>query len=195
MKDFHRSTGLAITVLALCLATPSRAQENLDSGKTGAQLFASDCALCHKTPQGLKKAGGLLGLSSFLREHYTASRESADAVAKYLESLPNEPAPAAKRTGSSKRTAKGDEKIKPDEKKPGEKKSQAKSGVEKSLNPSESKSKSPETKSDAAKPAESKAEAKPEAKSDETKPAESKASEQKPDPAPAAKPDKPQKTD
>jgi hypothetical protein len=181
-----------MAMLMLALATPSQAQENLDSGKTGAQIFASDCALCHKTPQGLIKSGGLFGLSGFLREHYTASQETANVVAKYLESLPNGPTPAVKRTGSPKRAAKGDEKIKLDEKKPGEKKSEAKSGEEKSPKSSESKPKlskpkSPETKSGEAKPSEPRA--------SEKKPAETKASEPKPDPAPATAPDKPEKSD
>ena len=123
---FDRCTGLAIAVLALFLATPSWAQDNLDSGKTGEQIFASDCAICHKSPQGLNKSGGLFGLSGFLGVHYTASQKVADTVAKYLESLPNAPEP---RRGANKRTAKGEEKLKLDGKKPGEKKpDEAKAG-------------------------------------------------------------------
>jgi hypothetical protein len=57
------------------------------SAKPAPALFASDCtgAGCHKGPQGLGKR---LGLASFLREHYTNSRESAAALANYLASLP-----------------------------------------------------------------------------------------------------------
>jgi hypothetical protein len=65
-----------------------QAQENIDAGKSAAQLYASDCAICHKSAQALNKsAGGLFGLESFLREHYTASRESAAVIAAYLNSL------------------------------------------------------------------------------------------------------------
>ena len=103
---------LLIGAWAVCLATGAGAQESLDHGKSPAQLFASDCSICHKSPQGLAKSGGLLGLDSFLREHYTASWESAIAIANYLKSMEGPAAPGR----ASKRTAKGDEKAKADEK-------------------------------------------------------------------------------
>jgi hypothetical protein len=171
------------------LGAPAGAQENLDAGKTGAQIFASDCTLCHKSPQGLSKSGSLFGLSGFLSEHYTASKQSAEAVAKYLASVPDAPAPAAKRGGPVKRTAKGDEKTKRDEKKTGEKKPEDKSGEDKSPKSSESKPKLSEKKSTDAKPADSKSESKP----DEKKPDEAKASEPKPQSKPESKPDEPKK--
>ena len=61
------------------------------SAKPPAQLFASDCtgAGCHKGPQGLGKNAGIGGLSGFLREHYTNSRESAAAMANYLNKVPS----------------------------------------------------------------------------------------------------------
>jgi hypothetical protein len=94
-------------VLALCPLPHARAQEAPPppqgvsrgenfSAKPPAQLFASDCtgAGCHKGPQGLgKKANGIGGLSGFLREHYTNSRESAAALANYLSGQPSGPAP------------------------------------------------------------------------------------------------------
>jgi hypothetical protein len=60
------------------------------SAKPPAQLFASDCtgSGCHRAPQGLAKDRGQFGLASFLREHYTNSRESAAALAAYLSSFP-----------------------------------------------------------------------------------------------------------
>ncbi len=87
MMGFNRGIGLAIAVWALWLAGPAGAVENLDSGKTGAQLFASDCATCHKSAASLGKAGGLFGLSNFLRQHYTTSNQSAAVIAAYLESV------------------------------------------------------------------------------------------------------------
>ena len=66
----------------LCVTGVAGAQENLDQGKSPAQLFASNCAICHKSPR-LAKAGEILGLDSFLREHYTASKELAGALAAY----------------------------------------------------------------------------------------------------------------
>ncbi len=89
-------------MLALYCVGPALAQENLDSGKTGAQLYASDCAICHKTPAGLTKNSGIMGLDGFLREHYTASRESAGAIAAYLQSVDKGPAPTTKRNARIK---------------------------------------------------------------------------------------------
>ena len=83
--------GPIIGLVTLILAGPAAGQESLDKGKTPAQLFASDCSPCHKSPQGLAKSGGLFGLDGFLREHYTASRESAAAIANYLKSMEGGP--------------------------------------------------------------------------------------------------------
>ncbi len=99
----------AVAVLALLFVVPASAQENLDLGKTPAQLFASNCAICHKSPQNLAKSGGLFGLESFLREHYTASRESAAAISKYLQAVDAAPSAPAKR---AKRTATGSDRPK-----------------------------------------------------------------------------------
>lgn len=99
-----RGTLLLIGSLALCIASWAGAQENLEKGKTAAQLYASDCAICHKSPQSLK-APMIFGLESFLREHYTASRESAAAIASYLNGLKKPEPPrgrAAKRTSQAK---------------------------------------------------------------------------------------------
>jgi mono/diheme cytochrome c family protein len=114
MTVLRYGIGAAVGVAMLCIPGVAGAQENLDQGKTPAQLFASNCSICHKSPQGLAKAGGILGLDSFLREHYTASKESAGALAAYLKSMDTGPAAPARVT---KRSAKGDEKTRPDEKK------------------------------------------------------------------------------
>ena len=78
------SVPLVVVCLVLCLPSSIGAQENLDKGKTGAQLYASDCAICHKSPRSVTQSPGIFGLESFLREHYTASRESAAKIAAYL---------------------------------------------------------------------------------------------------------------
>ena len=193
MTEFNRGIGPAMAVLAFALAGPAGAQENLDQGKSGAQLYAADCAICHKTPQASGKSGGLLGLSSFLREHYTASRESADMIATYLQSFGNAPA-SSKPAG--KRKAKADDKGKPEEKK-------SKPGEAKSNKPD----KSAESKATGAK-TEPKTEPKSEPKSDksdlksEPKTSGPKSGDAKPEAAKPAKaktgepkPDKPQKPD
>lgn len=145
---------LAAAVLALCTAAPAAAQENIDAGKSPAQLYAQNCAICHKTPHGLTKALGAYGLQNFLREHYTASRESAVAIAAYLAAIDRGPPPRAVRRGPRKEAAKHEEKAK----KGGEAKpASAKPEDAKPATP-------PEAKADA------KPDAKPEAKSD-SKPA------------------------
>ena len=103
-----------IGLATVILAGPAAGQESLDKGKTPAQLFASDCSPCHKSPQGLAKSGGLFGLDGFLREHYTASRESAAAIANYLKSMEGGASGSGRAT---KRATKGDEKGKPEAKK------------------------------------------------------------------------------
>lgn len=170
--------GVAVGVL-LALAAPAGAQENLDQNKSPAQLFASDCSICHKSPNGLGKAGGLFGLDSFLRVHYTSSRESADRLAKYLQAFANAPEPAARQ---SKRPARGSDKEK--SKKPAE----AKAGIKDEAKKETKETPKAESKSDAKPEAksESKPESKPEAKA-EAKP-EPKA-ESKPEAKPEAKPE------
>jgi hypothetical protein len=74
-----------ISSLALCVASAAGAQGNLEEGKTAAQLYASDCATCHKSPQSVNNTKWLFGLESFLRQHYTSSRESAAILAAYLK--------------------------------------------------------------------------------------------------------------
>src|ERR1700690_599893 len=162
MSGFWRRLICIFGVVGSLAAAGADAQENLDSGKSGGQLSASNCALCHKSPQALSKSGGLSG---FLREHYTSSRESAAIIATYLESLGTPPTPG-KRTGATKRTAKGDEKAKADEKK-----AKPKTGETQSVKPDDT-GKPPEAKTSGPKPSEPKTEPK-----SKLKPPDAKASE------------------
>ncbi len=95
------------------------AQEDLNRGKSAQQLFASDCADCHRNPRSIKQRDNANALADFLRVHYTASRESAAAIAGYLVSLggpveaakpavvrPARPKPAATDQGKSGQAAK-----------------------------------------------------------------------------------------
>lgn len=164
MARSSRGIRLAAGILAIGWGSAAWAQDNLDRGKSGAQLYASDCAICHKSVQGLSRAGGLFGLESFLRQHYTASRESAAVIAGYLKDVDRGPPPAAARGRTPKRTAKGGERGKPGAAKP----AQVKAAEPK---PSESK---PAEKSSDAKPSEPKPS---EPKPVEAKPAEPKANE------------------
>jgi hypothetical protein len=68
----------------------ARAQEggkpplDYSAGKTPAQLFASDCTSCHKSPQGLARGKDQSSIASFLRAHYTTKPATAGALAAYL---------------------------------------------------------------------------------------------------------------
>ena len=105
MSDLRMlSVPLVIGALALCIASSAEAQENFDKGKTAAQLYATDCAICHKSPQSITQAPGLFGLESFLREHYTASRESAASIAAYLKRL-EKPSAGLRRGQAAMRTS------------------------------------------------------------------------------------------
>jgi mono/diheme cytochrome c family protein len=90
------SVRVAFTFLILTVAGSAQAQGDLDRGKTGAQLYASACATCHKSPPSISKTKWLFGIESFLREHYTSSSESAAILAAYLkgqEKPPNKSQP------------------------------------------------------------------------------------------------------
>lgn len=67
-------------------STPQTEPTNLDEGKTPAQFFASSCAVCHQSGQGLAKGRGAGTLASFLRQHYTTSSAQANTLAGYLAS-------------------------------------------------------------------------------------------------------------
>ncbi len=168
---------IAVVIAALALVAGiagSRAQErmqlaqSLEAGKTPAQLFASDCAICHKSPQGLGKSAGMFGLSSFLREHYTASKESAAALSNYLSSVGGERSTPQLRTGKP-RPPKGEERAKASDGKPAEAKPAA-------AKPGDGKKPGSKAADDNASSANSGpgADSKPETKPAEARPAESK---------------------
>src|SRR5215217_4852366 len=73
-----------VALLTGLAATGAYGQQDLDAGKTGPQLFAQDCAACHKSPQGLVKTISGGALVGFLRQHYTSSSASANMIAGYL---------------------------------------------------------------------------------------------------------------
>lgn len=153
MMFLDRGIRQAVVVLALIGVAPAAAQENLYANKTPAQIFATDCSMCHKQAQSLAKAGGPLGLGieSFLRSHYTASRESAGLMARYIQSL-DAPAAAPER----KRSNTAAKPKKPAEAKPGDAKPEEKKAEPASASKPEAK---PEAKPAEAKPAEKPAEA------------------------------------
>jgi len=79
------------------LPAMAQAQTNIDQGKSPAEIFANDCATCHKSARGLANGRGSSGLASFLVEHYTASKDQAAALAAYVMGAGGgEAAPAAR---------------------------------------------------------------------------------------------------
>lgn len=150
--------GLAFGLGTLLLTNYAGAQDSLEQGKSAAQLFASDCVLCHKSPQGLAKGGGMFGVQNFLRQHYTTSKETASAIAAYLEAMDRAAGPAP-RGAPPRRAARGDGTSKPAAKKPEAKPGEA--GQEGSQQAKPSEPKASESKPSEAKPAEPRVESKP----------------------------------
>ena len=81
-----RALSLAtVTLLVGCLAAVGvHAVENLEAGKTPAQIFSSTCNVCPKSPRGLLKSVPASSLPSFLRQHYTTSSDMASVLASYV---------------------------------------------------------------------------------------------------------------
>jgi hypothetical protein len=69
-------------VLGMLAAAPLAAAmgQNLDAGKSGAQIFSEVCSNCHRSPRELRSNPG----TSFLREHYTTGSEMASTMSAYL---------------------------------------------------------------------------------------------------------------
>ena len=78
--------GLAMAMaMAMALAPAmALAQVNIDQDKSAAQIYAGDCAACHKSVRGLANGRDAGALAGFLSEHYTASAKEAAAVAAYV---------------------------------------------------------------------------------------------------------------
>jgi hypothetical protein len=79
-----RGVAPAIGLLIALAPALAQAQTNIDQGKSPAEIFANDCATCHKSARGLANGRGSSGLASFLVEHYTASKDQAAALAAYV---------------------------------------------------------------------------------------------------------------
>ena len=78
-----RSLTIIIVALTGGLARP----QDLDRGKSGAQLFATNCVTCHHSPKGLAQDRFSWTLSSFLQQHYTDNPASAQVLTAYLQSI------------------------------------------------------------------------------------------------------------
>ncbi len=94
---------LSLIIIVALISAAAWAQD-LDRGKSGAKLFAANCANCHHSPRGLAKGRFSWTLSYFLRQHYTSGSVSAQELAAYLQSvdLPRAKAAPATRKSRSK---------------------------------------------------------------------------------------------
>src|SRR5262249_24068747 len=70
--------------------------EDLDHDKSASKLFADTCASCHRSARGLAKGRFSLTLWFFLKQHYTSSSASAQALTAYLQSV-DAPRPKSQR--------------------------------------------------------------------------------------------------
>ena len=83
----NRALSLAAVTLLIggFAVAPAVAQnQNLEAGKSPAQIFAGACNECHKSPRGLMKTVSAGSLSGFLKEHYTTSPDMASLLSSYL---------------------------------------------------------------------------------------------------------------
>ena len=67
------------------LIAPAGAQ-NIDAGKSPAQIFSDTCAACHRNARELRRTS-----ASFLRSHYTTGQEEAAAMSSYLAGIAVDP--------------------------------------------------------------------------------------------------------
>ena len=81
----RRLRSLIIIIVALTGGL-ARAQD-LDRDKSGAKLFATNCAGCHHSPSRLAQDKVSWTLSYFLQQHYTSTPASAQALTAYLQSI------------------------------------------------------------------------------------------------------------
>jgi hypothetical protein len=84
MPGILRCFAAAIRLFIGLIPVLGHAQTNIDQGKSPAEIFANDCATCHKSARGLANGRGSSGLASFLVEHYTASKDQAASLAAYV---------------------------------------------------------------------------------------------------------------
>lgn len=78
--------GLAPALFLAATLAPAiaLAQVNIDQNKSAAQMYAGNCAVCHKSVRGLANGRSAGALAGFLSEHYTASAKEAAGLAAYV---------------------------------------------------------------------------------------------------------------
>jgi len=105
-----RALSLAAAGLVGCLVATAGWAQNLDAGKSPAQLFNGSCSACHKSARGLLRTVPPSSLPGFLRQHYTTGTDMAQALSGYL--ISNGAAAAEPRGGKRSRQDSGN--LRPD---------------------------------------------------------------------------------
>ena len=78
-----RALSLATMLMIVVFAGDAGAQ-NLEAGKSAAQMFSGNCASCHKAVRGLLRTVPPGSLPGFLRQHYTTGPDMAGILSAYL---------------------------------------------------------------------------------------------------------------
>jgi hypothetical protein len=78
--------GAGILGAALVLAGAPVHAQNLDAGKSPAQIFSDTCAACHRSVREVKPT-----TPGFMRQHYTTGAREAAVMAAYLSSVGSDP--------------------------------------------------------------------------------------------------------
>src|SRR2546423_1594935 len=90
MSAIGRVAVFLLGVIVMLTGEPICAQD-LDSGKSGERLFATNCAMCHRAPGALATRTNRLSLFYFLRQHCTTSQASAVELVGYLLAANSKP--------------------------------------------------------------------------------------------------------
>src|SRR5690242_114604 len=83
MRMSSRALSLATMLMIVVFAGDAGAQ-NLEAGKSAAQMFSGNCASCHKAVRGLLRTVPPGSLPGFLRQHYTTGPDMAGMLSAYL---------------------------------------------------------------------------------------------------------------
>src|SRR6185312_11556105 len=73
-----------LLVAILALGIGSAFAQDYEAGKSGRQLFVSNCSSCHRSSRTLSNGQSGRYLYWFLSQHYTSSRAAAHELTTYL---------------------------------------------------------------------------------------------------------------
>lgn len=79
-----RALSLATVMVVIVGFTDHASAQNLEAGKSAAQIFSGNCTACHKGARGLLRTVAPGSLPGFLRQHYTTGPDMAKMLAAYL---------------------------------------------------------------------------------------------------------------